>query len=50
MPRKKATKAPDGGTTVSKDIEVVLPNGKTKTLRADVEYKNLPSSVLDQIK
>ena len=49
MPRKKK-KASDGITTfTSRDVEVVMPNGKTKVLRAGVEYKNLPESVLDQI-
>ncbi len=46
MPRKKKAA---GETTVKSDTNVVLPNGKTKTLKAGLVYRNLPQSVLEQL-
>ena len=52
MPAKKSSaKVPkkEKGTVLKKDVQVVMPNGKSKMLRAGCIYKNLPDSVLDQI-
>ena len=50
MARKKAApKSRLDETSVKSDTDVVLPNGKTKTLKAGLIYKNLPESVLTQL-
>ncbi len=48
--KKKAAAKPKNETAISSDTQVVMPNGKTVFLHAGLTYKNLPQSVLDQIK
>ena len=50
MARKKAAAKSSNETEVKSDTKVVMPNGKTVVLHAGLIYKNLPQSVLDQIK
>lgn len=35
--------------TVKSPVEVIMPNGKVKTLVPGVEYLNMPKEVKDQV-